>query len=152
MESLPGVDGAHIFFQIHTCTSISYFLHFFTLLLLQLFFSCNTLRFPQKIEKIAFALHAYILGRHFTTMTLTANYVIKKSLINKPIPPCKNSGPNGHFGTPLCSLGFLVAELFGAQIVCSAYFEIYIVRDNTDSKIVYRKYLTIQGENAFCGH
>ena len=46
--------------------------------------------------------------------------------MDKSYAPCKNSGPNGHLGTPFCIL-LLVAELLSAQIVCSDLFwDLYI--------------------------
>ena len=35
---------------------------------------------------------------------------------------CRNSSPNGYFGTPFSFLSFLVAELLSTQIVCSDLF------------------------------
>ena len=64
--------GSHHFSDPHMHYHIL-FSSFFHFAVVTTLFFLSYFAISRKIEKIALALHAYILRRHFTTMTLTAN-------------------------------------------------------------------------------
>ena len=98
------------------------------------FFFRSVLLFPTKIFLIRKIISFVLTSKEFRNSNFIGhNYAIKLINLGKN-NLCKNSDLNDSFGTSFFVLSLPVSELLSAQIVCSTYFGIYIVREEKRAK------------------